>query len=105
VVQVFDDVQWYRAHIPFVGASLHVCTAPTPRKDGKRLLIKVGPYTDEGRTHHHVDRDYARKHSQFFAVEEGESWRNGGMRWKCRKDAIIGIKEWVLGDIYIPGPG
>jgi hypothetical protein len=104
VVQVFDELHGYHAHIPFVGATLHVCTAPTAAQNGKRLLIKVGPYDDAGRTHHHVDGDYARKHSQFFAVEEGKSWRDGGMRWKCSKDAIAGITEWILGDLYIPGP-
>ena len=104
VVQVFDELHGYHAHIPFVGATLHVCTAPTAEQNGKRLLIKVGPYDDAGRTHHHVDGDYARKHSQFFAVEEGKSWREGGMRWKCSKDAIAGITEWILGDLYIPGP-
>jgi hypothetical protein len=105
VTQVFDPLHGDRAHIPFVGATLHVCTAPTKTQRGKRLLVKVGPYNDEGRLHHHVDGDYALKHCQFFAVEEGKSWREGGMRWKCSKDAISGIKEWVLGDIYIPGPG
>lgn len=104
VTQVFDPLHGDRAHIPFVGAQLHVCTAPTRTQRGKRLLIKVGPYDDAGRTHHHVDGDYARKHSQFFAVEEGKSWRDGGMRWKCSKDAIAGITEWILGDLYIPGP-
>lgn len=86
------------------GAFLHVCTPPTATQDGRRLLVCVDMHDGESRRHHHVDGDYAVKHSQFLALEDGKRWADL-MRWKCSKDAIVGIQEWVLGCIHIPGPG
>jgi hypothetical protein len=86
------------------GPRLCVCTAPTATQDSRRLWVKIWMHDLESRTHHHVDGDYGYKHNQFYAVEEGKTWTDV-MRWKCRKDAIVGIQEWVLGCIHIPGPG
>lgn len=86
------------------GLCLSVCTPPSRTRNGRRLVIKMAPYSPDARKHHHVDGDFAYKNAQFFALEDGAK-RSEMLRWKCAKDAIAGIKEWVIGDIYIPGPG
>lgn len=86
------------------GVCLEVCTAPSRHRTGRRLLVKMSMYDKEGRQFHHVDGDYAPQHSQFFAMEDGKP-RSEIVRWKCAADAIVGIKEWIIGEIYIPGPG
>lgn len=82
------------------GMYLHVCLPPTERSPSKRLIVGVAMHDKESRTHFHVDGDYAIKHCQFEAYDCGtKEWT----RWPCRRDAIIGIKEWVMSSIYIPG--
>jgi hypothetical protein len=79
---------------------LHVCLPPTERSPSKRLIVGIAMHDKESRTHFHVDGDYAIKHCQFDAYDCGtKEWT----RWPCRRDAIIGIKEWVMSSIYIPG--
>ena len=84
------------------GLQLLVCLPPTRTTDGRRLVIQGSMHDKESRQFHHVDEDYGPRHSQYFAWVHGES--AGVMRWKCGKDALNGIVEWVLGSIYIPGP-
>ena len=82
-----------------------VYTPPTQRSDGRKLTIVPRQHGDESRCFHHIDGDYAFKHLEFLGLEKNcTEWRPK-YRWKCSKDAINGIVEWVLGDIYIPGPG
>lgn len=106
VVQLLraDECNDVGVHWKHAGVSLHVCTPPTRTANGKRLQVKMAMHDAESRPHFHIDGDYAIKHSQFFALEEGKK-RSEMMRWKCAKDAINGIREWMFGDIYIPGPG
>lgn len=85
-----------------MGNSLHVCLPPTRTKHGRRLIVSALMHNDESRRFFHIDGDYSPRHSQYFALDvmrPGEL-----MRWKCGKEALVGIKEWVLGSIYIPGP-
>lgn len=89
---------------PGPGLRFEVCSPPSRHRNGRRLLVSMAMYDREGRRFHHVDGDYAPQHSQFFAREEGKS-RAETVRWKCVADALVGIKEWIIGDIYIPGPG
>ena len=89
---------------PGPGLRFEVCSPPSRHRNGRRLLVSMAMYDKEGREFHHVDGDYAPQHSQFFALEDGKS-RAEMVRWKCVADALVGIKEWIIGDIYIPGPG
>jgi hypothetical protein len=84
---------------------LHVCTPPTGTSNGRRLVIETFTHSRESRTHFHVDGDYGMRHSQFAALEPKgpHGWRVVD-RWPCARDAIAGIKEWVLSTVYIPGP-
>jgi hypothetical protein len=80
---------------------LHVCLPPTEQAQSKRLVIATRPHDKESRTHFNVDGDYGIRHSQFDARLHGDL--RVTFRWPCAKDAIVGIKEWVMGSIYIPG--
>lgn len=84
---------------------VHVCTPPTRSSMGRRLIVESSPHNHDSRRHFHVDGDYAIRHSQFAALETTGSarWRVVD-RWPCSRDAIVGIKEWVLSTVYIPGP-
>lgn len=86
------------------GNTLHVCTPPSTRRDGRQLVVHIAMHDAESRHYHHIDGDWGLKHCQFFALERGKD-KSHMLRWKCAKDAINGIKEWIIGDIYIPGPG
>lgn len=102
VMQLRSDSLWFAPD----GTALHVCTPPTDTQDGRLLLVQVCVYNAEARSHHHVDGDFAIKNCQFFALEDGRSKaRKDVLRWKRSRDAINGIREWIFGDIYIPGPG
>lgn len=85
------------------GLQLHVCLPPTRTKEGKRLVIQASMHDKESRQFHHVDGDYAPRHSQYIAWEQGNP-KSQVLRWKCGKDALNGIVEWTLGSIHIPGP-
>ena len=85
------------------GLQLHVCLPPTRTTDGKRLVIQGSMHDLESRQFHHVDGDYGPRHSQYFAWLQ-DNPKSKVMRWKCGKDALTGIVEWVLGSIHIPGP-
>jgi len=85
------------------GLQLHVCLPPTRTREGKRLVIQGSMYDKESRQFHHADGDYAPRHSQYFAWQQGDP-KSQVMRWKCGKDALNGIVEWVLSSIHIPGP-
>ena len=80
---------------------LHVCLPPTERAQSRRLIIATRPHDVHSRTHFNVDGDYGIRHSQFAARQHGDL--RDSFTWPCAKDAIIGIKEWVMGSIYIPG--
>lgn len=83
---------------------LHICTPPTRSSLGRRLIVGTSPHSDESRGYFHVDGDYAMRHSQFVGYEHGRKGDIDSQRWPCAKDAIAGIKEWVLSTVYIPGP-
>jgi hypothetical protein len=85
---------------------LHVCTPPTATTVGRRLVVAISPHDTDSRAHFHVDGDYAVRHSQFACWEYrgGKAATDTHLRWPCARDAIVGIKEWVLGGVFIPGP-
>ena len=99
------EIIWRRFGYHKKGVGLSVKTPPTATQNGRCLDVQIRMYDDaEARRFHHVDGDYGIKHCHFYALERGKKWSDV-MRWKCAKDAINGIKEWIIGDIYIPGPG
>jgi hypothetical protein len=81
-----------------------IYTAPTASRDGKRLIVRPRMHNDVSRRLHHIDGDYAIKHVEFVGMEDSQHVFNASHRWKCSADARNGIVEWLLGDIYIPGP-
>jgi hypothetical protein len=84
---------------------LHVCTPPVGTRAGRRLLVCTSPHAKESRTFFHVDGDYGLKYSQFAALEIGsDNYSASPLRWPRAKDAIAGIREWLLSTVYIPGP-
>lgn len=104
-VQLRNHHDWANHwHIIPSGNSLHVCTPPTDTQDGRKLVVHIAMHDPDSRSHHHVDGDFAIKHCQFLAIEHGKTHRDV-LRWKCSRDAINGIREWIIDDIYIPGPG
>lgn len=104
VVQLRNCTDWPMHWRMPEGNALHVCTPPTERQNGRRLVVLIAMHEAESRRFHHVDGDYGIKHCQFWAIEQGKT-RDTALRWKCSRDAINGIREWIFGDIYIPGPG
>jgi len=99
------EVGWWKFHHRRDGVGIQVATPPTATQNGRCLDVQIRMYDDaEARRFHHVDGDYGIKHCHFYALERGKKWSDV-MRWKCARDAINGIKEWIIGDIYIPGPG
>lgn len=86
------------------GNTLHVCTPPSTQRDGRQLVVHIAMHDSESRHYHHIDGDWGLAHCQFFALASGKD-KSQMLRWKCARDAINGIKEWIIGDIYIPGPG
>ena len=87
---------------------LHVCLPPHETQDGKRLLIAIAMHDKASRQFFRVSGDYGQRHCQFLATDlDSRQMRQGWpykYQWKCQADAIVGIKEWVLGSLYIPGP-
>lgn len=84
VMQLLCTADFPRTTHIHAGMRLHVCLPPTETQHGRRLVV----------THQHYD---------CWGWEDGKHW-NDKMKWKSGKEAIVGIKEWVLGSIYIPGP-
>lgn len=104
VVQLRYGTDWSGNWFRLCGNALQVCTPPQGSRNGRRLVVEIGVHNTESRRYFHIDGDYAIKHCQFVAREDGKKW-DDCLRWKCSRDAILGIKEWIIGDIYIPGPG
>jgi hypothetical protein len=103
VVQLLHRNEGFNFGFHEKGLQLHVCLPPTRTQEGERLVIQGAMHTKESRQFHHVDGDYAPRHSQYFAWRQGDP-KSQVMRWKCGKDALNGIVEWVLSSIHIPGP-
>lgn len=105
-------------------AALRVALPPRENAPAKLLWVFAYYHTAESRHHFHIDGDFAMAHTQ-FAAAEGEPhdttfyspkwyvkrWHVQGFRplgdtvqrWKCASDAVIGVKEWVMSQLYIPG--
>jgi hypothetical protein len=87
---------------------LHVCLQPHDNRDAKRLLIAIAMHDQISRKFFRISGDYSKRHCQFLATDldtdaSRVQWPYQ-YRWKCKADALAGIKEWLLGSLYIPGP-
>jgi hypothetical protein len=84
---------------------MHVCVAPSSRAQSVKLVLIVSNHDLASRRHFGVDGDFGIRHSQVWGVEmTGAGWnRTDPIKWKSTRDAVVGVKEWVMNSIYIPG--
>ena len=87
------------------GLAMHVCVAPSSRAQSVKLVLIVSNHDLASRRHFGVDGDFGIRHSQVWGVEmTGAGWnRTDPIKWKSTRDAVVGVKEWVMNSIYIPG--
>lgn len=86
------------------GPSLHVCVPPCARGQTEKLVLAVANHDLESRRHFGVDGDFGHSHAQVWGVSVlGNGDKCGELRWKSTRDAIVGVKEWVMNSVYIPG--
>lgn len=81
------------------GMHLHVVMPPTERGRSPRLLASVLNHDQYSRRRFHIDGDFAARHARVIGKDAGKD----ELQWRSTKDAIVGIKEWVMANIYIPG--
>lgn len=83
--------------------TLHVCLPPSEREPSRRLFVAVSNHDLYSRRHFGVDGDFGHRHAQVIGMTpKGVSgWEE--LRWKSTRDAIVGVKEWVMNSVYIPG--
>lgn len=106
-VQIIKELEcprgmWFRPN----GPALHVCVPPTERGRVQKLVLVVHNHDLESRRHFGVDGDFGARHAQVWgaAVDASFSGHKPEMfRWRSTKDAIVGVKEWVMNSVYIPG--
>lgn len=83
-----------------------IADSPTPGY-GTGLRVWVAMHSNESRRHFGIDYDYGLNHCQYIATLSGskihDPYFNDYMRWCRARDAINGIKEWVMSHLYIPG--
>lgn len=104
VVQLVPMAGWWGLNGRCAGNVVQVCTAPSAMRNGRRLVVRIAMHDAVSKRLHGIDTDYAVRHCHFEAsepdVEDGET-----LHWKCARDAIEGIVEWVLAGVAVPGPG
>lgn len=81
------------------GMHLHVVMPPTERGQSPRLLVSVWNHDQHSRQRFDIDGDFAVRHAYVIGKSAGED----ELHWRSTKHAIVGITEWVLANIYIPG--
>lgn len=81
------------------GLHMQVVMAATERARSPRLLISVCNHDKYSRTRFHIDGDFAVRHAYVIGKDAGKD----ELQWRSTRDAIVGIKEWVMANIYIPG--
>lgn len=85
----------------FTRSALHmqVVMPPTERARSPRLFVAVCNHDKHSRTHFHIDGDFAIRHAYVIGADAARNEQH----WRSTRDAIVGIKEWVMANIYIPG--
>lgn len=104
-----------RGHPPII------CVAPVGREyhEQKMLVLELTQHDDYSRRWFHADGDYTRRHilvrgTQFndhpswwrrpkFWDYPGSAPCKGTYIWPCANDAVVGIKEWLMDQLHIPG--
>lgn len=81
------------------GLHMHVVMPPTERARSPRLFVAVCNHDQWSRTYFHVDGDFSMRHAHVIGADAAKS----EYHWRSTRDAIVGIKEWVMANIYIPG--
>lgn len=74
---------------------------PTRTQESKCLRIYACIHKPESRRRFGISVDWAKMHSHYMA---GELHTDKAFEWKCGKDALAGVTEWVLSSLHIPGP-
>lgn len=92
------------------GPALHVCVPPTERGPTKRLVLVVANYDLDSRRHFGVDGDFGHRHAQVWGAAVGGGHTLSAVaskedmcRWRSTREAIVGVQEWIMGSIHIPG--
>lgn len=85
--------------------AMHVCVPPAARGTTEKLVLFVANHDLESRRHFGVDGDFGHRHAQVYGVSLrwGDGDKSSTFRWKSTRDAIVGVKEWVMNSVYIPG--
>lgn len=81
------------------GLHMHVVMPPTERGRSARLFVAVCNHDQRSRTYFHADGDFGMRHAHVIGADSAKSEHH----WRSTRDAIVGIKEWVMSSIYIPG--
>lgn len=106
-VQIINDLEvprgmWYRPN----GPAMHVCVPPTDRGRSQKLVLVVHNHDLSSRRHFGVDGDFGHRHAQVWGAVVDAAFSGHKpevLRWKSTRDAIVGVKEWVMNSVYIPG--
>jgi hypothetical protein len=93
----------YAAHGRWRGLLLTVSTPPASKQPSRMLHVLIRMHDKASRDALGIDWDYGLAHCHVVAVEYGESYAHR-TEWKSAKEALVGIREWVNGTLYIPGP-
>lgn len=84
---------------PPTGLYMQVVMPPTERGRSPKLFVAVCNHDVHSRRHFHIDGDFAVRHAHVIGKVSGKD----ELQWRSTRDAIVGIKEWVMANIYIPG--
>lgn len=87
--------------------TLSVCKeGPAGRRP--TLGVWVGMHHSHSRRRFGIDYDYGLRHCHYYAGVLSHEYNWGNPRWigewTRARDAIDGIKEWLIPELYIPGP-
>jgi len=104
-----------------VGDGPVLCVAPRGVEGVKQtlLVLEMCQHDDYSRRWFHADGDYTRRHIVVRGVEQhdhptwyrppkfftylGSAPAKNTFIWPCANDAIVGIREWLMGQLHIPG--
>lgn len=97
-VQLISRYEWPGLFHPN-GLYMQVVMAPTERSRSPRLCLAVCNHDKFTRMRFHIDGDFAVRHAYIIGKDAGKD----ELQWRSTKDAVVGVKEWVMANIYIPG--
>lgn len=102
-VQLLKYGERPRGHLyPPNGPAMHVCVPPSAHGKTQKLVLVVANHDLDSRRHFGVDGDFGYRHAQVWGASVGAG-KGDELRWKSTRDAIVGVKEWIMNSVYIPG--